>query len=494
MFFNFIWTKDDGMRNLLLLGALALLALACDDDGSTTNPGEGGEGEGVAEDALYAFGSRFDEGRSSVSYTGQIHRHLLINDLESEIGALTSAIDDGSMVPAPGDVRDRLLFYFDFDGEVGGALQHTVTTSPPAEQATYGEVSSKDLRGKLAGNDEVGQHVEWNDGGLVGWTADHVATPTDLVLRWFDQLDELAVARANGELATDPSGAPITKLHVTAEGQDIQQLLQKFLLGAIAFSQAADDYLDDDTDGSGLLSDNVERDGEGKPFTALEHAWDEGFGYFGAARDYGLYTDDEIAGEGGRDGWASGYHDTDGDGDIDLTQEFNWGHSLNAAKRDRGAVVETDFSGGAWKGFVRGRTLIAEAGGALDDDQLAALRAARDDVLSNWERAIAATCVHYINDVLQDMGAGDAYDFYDHAKHWSELKGFALGLQFNRMSPLAAADFATLHDLIGQAPALPGSEGFDAYAEALLTARTLLGAAYGLDPANLGDENGQGGW
>ena len=28
--------------------------------------------------------------------------------------------------------------------------------------------------------------------------------------------------------------------------------------------------------------------------TALEHAWDEGFGYFGAAINYGAYTDQEL--------------------------------------------------------------------------------------------------------------------------------------------------------------------------------------------------------
>ena len=32
----------------------------------------------------------------------------------------------------------------------------------------------------------------------------------------------------------------------------------------------------------------------------------------------------------------------------------------------------------------------------------------------------------------------DEYDFYAHAKHWGELKGFALGLQFNPDSPLHA--------------------------------------------------------
>ena len=62
------------------------------------------------------------------------------------------------------------------------------------------------------------------------------------------------------------------------------------------------------------------------------------------------------------------------------------------------------------------------------------LKAHRDAALSAWEKAIAATVVHYINDVIGDMEAED-YSFYDHAKHWSEMKGFALSFQFNRRSP-----------------------------------------------------------
>ena len=51
-----------------------------------------------------------------------------------------------------------------------------------------------------------------------------------------------------------------------------------------------------------------------------------------AARNFSDYTDDEIAGKGGRDNFR--FNDADGDGQIDLT-EFNFGNSVNAAKRDR---------------------------------------------------------------------------------------------------------------------------------------------------------------
>ena len=115
-----------------------------------------------------------------------------------------------------------------------------------------------------------------------------------------------------------------------------------------------------------------------------------------------------------------------------------------------------------------------------------------------WEKAISATCIHYINDVLQDMATfgSSGYSFSSHAKHWGELKGFALGLQFNPISPLSDADFEAVHTLLGDAPVLPTDsvEQIEEYETALKEARALLGAAYGFDAANLGDSGGEGGW
>ena len=39
----------------------------------------------------------------------------------------------------------------------------------------------------------------------------------------------------------------------------------------------------------------------------------------------------------------------------------------------------------------------------LTDDQIAELQVYRDQAVGAWEKAISATVVHYINDVLQDM-------------------------------------------------------------------------------------------
>jgi hypothetical protein len=279
-------------------------------------------------------------------------------------------------------------------------------------------------------------------------------------------------------------------VYVTPQGQDLNQLLDKFLRVGIAYSQATDDYLDDDLDDKGLLSEHAAYE-DGAAYTALEHGWDEGFGYFGASAWYGGQTLEEIAG--------TGCVDHDGDGAIDLLTECNVGHSVNCAKRDAGAVVTTDMTQRAWTAFLSGRTLLSEtAGQGLSAAQLTELQGYRDEAVLAWEHALAATVVHYINDTLADMSTFDTpdYVFTDHAKHWSEAKGFALGLQFNPRSQMTDQEFLALHELLGQAPVLPSADAQDQvdYAIGLRTARTLLQTAYGFDADNMGDDHGAGGW
>jgi hypothetical protein len=485
------------MRVISLLFALSLAA--CSGGGSDSSAGadgadgsdgsDGSDGTGGASGDTYDFVSAAS-GDPSVSYPGQVLRQVLIDDLKGHLGGMTARLDGGSFYPVPGDVTAELDFYYAFDSAAYGALEHGVTVGGAPLQTTYDEISTdKDLAGKIAGNDPVGQHVDWSR-GFMGWSADGVTSPESLVRHWFATIDAQAVAWSGGEIPLGPTGEPVPAVTVTPDGLDLQQLLEKFLRGSVAYSQGADDYLDDDTEGKGLLSDHTALS-EGKPYTELEHQWDEGFGYFGAARDYGDWTDDEIA--------DLGSDDRDGDGLVDLLSEVNWGHSQNAAKRDRGAIAATDYTAQAWVGFFEGRRLLAEtAGRALTPDELATLQGHRDHALDAWERAIASTVVHYINETLHDMGTigSDDYDFGAHAKHWSELKGFALSLQFNRRSPLEASDFVLLHDRIGTRPVLPGAsntELADAAAD-LRAARGLLGAAYGFDAANLGDDDGANGW
>lgn len=444
-------------RKLRIYSLLPLLALtACGSD----------DPDLVAPDT-YDFDSRFLEGEdtSSVSYTGQTLRHVLIDDMKTYIGGLDARIEEEASFDAT-TVEDALLSYYLFDSDTNGTNEILLSTDPSREELTYDEISSgKNLAEKIAGQDSGGakDHKDWST-EFKGWSdtsveaaGGDISNPDGLVRAFMATVGANAVAQSN----QDESRANL-KVYQTASGQDLQQLIQKFLLGAVTFSQGADDYLDE-----GLAADNSAAE-EGKGYTALEHAWDEGFGYFGAARDYLQQSDADIA-----DGKQS---DADGNGKISLISEYNFGASVNAAKRDNGSTTGTDFTADAMKAFLQGRHLIStEADPAL-------IEAEAEKATLAWEKAIAATVVHYINDTTADQEAlgTDAYSFDDHAKHWSELKGFALGLQFNPRSPLSDADFEKFHSLIGDAPVLADAseEAQKEYLVALGEARDLIAAAY----------------
>ncbi|MCJ8296631.1 MAG: DUF4856 domain-containing protein, partial [Colwellia sp.] len=405
----------------------------------------------------YGFMSKVgDTTQSSVSYGGQSARHALIAELKHYIGkgGLQADLDNGDLT-TKADVIAKLNSLYNADENSWDALNITFTT---AKQTKFSELSSsyKSLKDKVAGQDTGGQHKDWST-EFAGWGAKGSTTPVDLIDTYFQQIADIAIDNlGNNRYApgADQVAENEIPVYVTDNGLDLNQLIQKFLLMSVTYSQATDDYLDED---KGLATDNISGDKEGtKDYTKLEHQFDEGFGYFGAARDYLAYNDNEIAGkvstdEDGRSDW-NGQHDTDGDGAIDLKSEKNFGNSVNAAKRDRSSKLlpdgsanpaATDYTTQAMEAFLQGRKLINDnAGMDLTADQKAELLTYRDAALNAWERGVVATVIHYINDLDADLAkVGTAeFDYATTAKHFSELKGFALGLQFNPYSPIAGTD------------------------------------------------------
>lgn len=441
----------------------------------------------------YKFASKFNDGESSVSYTGQIARHAMIAELNHYIGnVLKDELDDGTLTSRD-EVLAKLDYYFrtteeQYDGFALNFLDN-------AEQGFVANISSshKNLVGKIAGNDVAGQDKDWST-EFAGWAAKGAMVPEDLVDVFFGQLADNAQAHIDGVVRTAVTGEDITEIYLNTDGTDLKQLIQKYLLMAVPYSQSAGDYLGTDYDGKGLTTDNISADGGTKPYSKLEHQFDEGFGYFGAAVNYLAYNDNEISGkvssdEDGRADW-NGYHDTDGNGTIDLTSEYNWGQSVNAAKRDRGTASNTnptDLTKTTMEAFLAGRKIINDnAGMALSEDQMTELLAQRDIAIDGWERAIAATVVHYINDTnadLQQLGTDD-FNYADLAKHFSEMKGFALGLQFSPFSKITDEQFEQIHTLMGNAPVLNQAD-VAAYMEDLLEARDIIETALSFDSENV---------
>ena len=455
------------------------------DNGDDDRSAEGGLNlDAIDFDVPYAFESRFQEG-SSVQYTDAIVRQALICEMKFEAGkVITQSIDNDGHVYEPGDVRDILEFYYFFPEE--GCDKEFISAPSNVLQMTVNELRcGANLQEAMAGNNPVLAHLD-EPGRLLGWDQEGVSTPEDLVRQWITEIDEAAVERSiTGE-------GPTRHTYLSVDGVDRHQLLEKFLQAALTFAPAAAGHMTMDVPNRGLLSDNTRARSPGEAFSALEALWDESFGYYGANRTFGLHHAMDIKADLG--------HDADGDGYLDLTSEFAWGASMMAAKRDVNVPEPVDLLGDGWKGFLGGRTIIANASGpdgALTDAELDALEDFARQALNGWEAAIAASSVRQINRSLNQLqialAGGDEYTLSEYAKAWGQAKGYALWFQFNPNSLLSVSDFERLHSLLGMAPTLPDGDA-EAYIEDLIAARTLLGDVYGFPAVNLGDEFGENGW
>ena len=471
-----------------------------------------GDGTGDACDTeiptTYAgFPSAYDPtATDSISYTGQTARHMLILGM----------VDTMTSVTEQGDTYDNYKTAMNVWIEGDDSLPVVWTPNGGealTDAATVGDISTgKNLDGKIAGgNGEGGGETSKLIGDeFFGWTEgmDSTPLPIELVDYWVDKLATEATDGTDVSVTTvaGPATVSIDQAQTDAHGRNYRQLIQKFLLGAVTLSQTANDYLQTD------FANTLGQEGT-KKYGAGEHDWDEAFGYYGAARNNNDFTDNEAAGKSGRDGWKNGYNDINGDGTIDVRSEYNLGISQNCAKRDRldiddDGVGETNLSKEAFDAFVLGRHVISEAtnSGSMSASQQAVVEAQAEIAGMAMEKCVAATVIHYINDVIIDMGNfsggsfADASNFKDLGKHWSEMVGFALGLQFSPYSPFrtdaeSLANLKLIYSRFGHGPVLAdgsqvgepptgtAQEAIDAYIALLKGNRTLLQEAYGFDAA-----------
>jgi len=162
-------------------------------------------------------------------------------------------------------------------------------------------------------------------------------------------------------------------------GLELTQIIEKGLMGACFYYQATAIYFSDNRM-------NVDNQtvvlGEG---TAMQHHWDEAFGYFGAPKDF----------------------PTNKDG------LFFWGKYSNTVD----GVLGTNQK--LMDAFLKGRAAI----GNLDVDvRNEAILEARTE----WEKVAAGTAIHYFNDALTNTN-----DFTLKAHGLSEAIAFVYSLQFN---------------------------------------------------------------
>ncbi len=166
---------------------------------------------------------------------------------------------------------------------------------------------------------------------------------------------------------------------LNANGLELAQVIEKGIMGACLYYQATAVYL-----GEGKM--NVDNEtvtaGEG---TAMEHHWDEAFGYFGVPTDFPVNT----------------------------TGIVYWGKYSNS----RNTLLATN--GDLMNAFLKGRAAISNKD--IDTRDLAIA-----DVRRVWELVCASTAVSYLNVAKNNIGV-DA-GTYHHAA--SEAYAFVWSLKF----------------------------------------------------------------
>lgn len=224
-------------------------------------------------------------------------------------------------------------------------------------------------------------------------------------------------------------------------GVEPAQMIAKGLMGALLYYQATTVYLGDDK----MNVNNTEvTPGKG---TAMQHHWDEAFGYFGAPVDY-------ITNNG-----AEATNDP-------TTKTWYWAHYANG----RAQVV--DVREAIFNAFIEGRAAINRNDLETRDEAIQTIR-------RNWEKLVAINVVHYTNASIQDIDNGNTGNLYH---HWSEAKAFLNAFIYNIDRTITNAQLAEMNNLFGESPVAANPE---ALRENLQEVNLILQEAFGLSDAEM---------
>ena len=360
--------------------------------------------------------------KTSLSYTGQIARHVLHDSLKKLVAKTDGANSE--------EIKAKMMAYL--VGKDAGRVIIAPKTKGAfvVKQATIDEISKgKNLSSKAY------------KGGIAGWPGN--MTGPEVLAFMVDKASK-----------TTGGYDPLT-------GYDYTQLISKFAMGAIFYNQAVDNYLDELLEADKKPNNQAYK--AGAPYTGKEHVWDEAFGYFGAPAHTLSLTAKDVHGISKQKDAAFTKADANGDGVVDLTTEMAFAHAYYAAVADRSG--KTDYLRTITQAFYDGRMLIKKAkGNALSDKQRATLKGYASIIAENWEKVIAEAVFNYAGKTYKDIqkldatvkNNGDASAiFRKYAKHWGELKGFSLALQTGKNNLGETA--VKLNRLIGFSPVLLGN-------------------------------------
>ncbi|MEM7206790.1 MAG: DUF4856 domain-containing protein [Pseudomonadota bacterium] len=393
---------------------------------------------------------------SSVSYTGQMARHLLREQAKATIASPTTTGYD--VIAEVNNYIQNEMGVIDDTAIIAPA---SVTGFMFKEMINNELGTGRNLSGKMFDPAKSGDPISGVDaadaGKTLGWPGEKSAG--DVVQMWLDFFGHQHNFAGNPAVLPEDS----TPDKVDAKyGYDYNQLVPKFLMGAVFYYQSINHYLDENLEPGTQNNDTPYNGDASNRYTGKEHSWDEGFGYWGAAAHYGELTAQENYDINKRNPDALTAADKDGDGLVSLYTEYNSGPAYYAANWDRHG--DSNYGPTIMDAFLEGRTIITNAvdddGNArvLTDAERTELQTLASTIQRNWEMVLAEAVYNYAGSSYNDIAAliaGTETSPYDYYKHWGELKGFMMALQFGGPGSLITKDdFEEIDALIGYGPVM----------------------------------------
>ncbi|MEM1137135.1 MAG: DUF4856 domain-containing protein [Bacteroidota bacterium] len=256
----------------------------------------------------------------------------------------------------------------------------------------------------------------------------------DLDSKYFENaFDAVAIASLEGLKGTTASKGNVGLLKrsngntilVDGNGKEFTQIIEKGLMGSLMLNQIFNVYLTDDRIGNSVENDETEPDAN---YTAMEHHWDEAFGYFGVTVNFPENK------EGVR----------------------FWGNYSNG----RDELIGTNEA--IMDAYLAGRTAIVNKNYTERDLQ-------RDILYEQLELVAAATAVHYLNDALSAFGNGETGDaFHVLSEAWEFIRAL-------RTSPQKKISLEQINTILNE---VLGSNFWDITISGINEAKATLVSAY----------------
>lgn len=346
------------------------------------------------------------EGNQTVDFSGQTTRQDMMAEMDSAMRIATGAYASKG-VPA-GAVSATLL------------KNMYANTGNSFRTATLNAATDKQLKGKTAGSFSA-VDGETEKARFEGWL-DKVATASN-------SYDKVA-ADGQAGIAVATSGS---KYLVDEKGIEYGQLVQKGLIGAVLMDQLVNVYL-----GTEKLAFDNSKLADGKKYTALEHSWDEAYGYL----------------------TKNGVFPTPNPGDATKYLERYLGNYVRPVGDPAQLFVA----------FLKGRAAVVNNDKTTRDQQVTFIR-------QHIEKAIATFAVSYLNKTKSSL----ASDVASAIHAFGEGSGFVYSLRFaNSKKITVAKSDALLNKLIG------GAKGFYSLTPAIIDeVRNEIATAYGIDAATV---------